>query len=141
METTIKSYFDNTAKFSAEFNEMYTKLVPETGSALTLNGELLRAMNNLTYEFHNNANGNTMFAYGRVNPYFGKFVKLLSEVFGERASFVIGIENAIKESDGGSSEIILSESNEISYLEMGDAVMEYVMNNPDSEIPSWYERG
>ena len=41
-----------------DFQELWNELVPKKGEADTLNGELIRSMGRLRYEYHNNGNLN-----------------------------------------------------------------------------------
>jgi len=53
-----KSYWDDNGAYSAEYNTLYDELVPQSGSAETLKGELVRAISRLVYEHCNNGNCN-----------------------------------------------------------------------------------
>jgi hypothetical protein len=53
-----KSYWGDNGAYSAEYNALYDELVPQSGSAATLKGELVRAISRLVYEHCNNGNGN-----------------------------------------------------------------------------------
>jgi len=52
------SYWDGTGLFQNQYNELYKKHVPSSGSALTVNGELIRAISRLQHDYCNNGNGN-----------------------------------------------------------------------------------
>jgi RecJ-like exonuclease len=60
MKTTEigNSYWNNTGAYQTEYHELYDKHVPVSGACETLNGELIRAMSRLFYEYYNNGNGN-----------------------------------------------------------------------------------
>lgn len=53
-----KSYWDSNGVYQKEFDEFYNKLVPLSGASLTLNGELIRSISRLFYEYCNNGNCN-----------------------------------------------------------------------------------
>jgi len=53
-----KSYWDDNGAYSAEYSALYDELVPQSGSAETLKGELVRAISRLVYEHCNNGNCN-----------------------------------------------------------------------------------
>ena len=53
-----KSYWDDNGAYSAEYSALYDELVPQSGSAETLKGELVRAISRLVHEHCNNGNGN-----------------------------------------------------------------------------------
>ena len=52
------SYWNGTGKHQEEYDKLYSKLVPSSGSSETLNGELLRAASRLYHENFNNGNCN-----------------------------------------------------------------------------------
>lgn len=45
-------------KYETEFREMTEKLMPDSGDSDTLVGQILISLNRLSYEYHNNGNGN-----------------------------------------------------------------------------------
>ena len=47
------SYWNNNGAYSKELLELYNKLVPDTGVAQTVHGELVRAVSWLGYEYYN----------------------------------------------------------------------------------------
>ena len=53
-----KSYWNETGTFQKEYDELYKKHVPNSGASNTLNGELIRAISRLFYEYCNNGNCN-----------------------------------------------------------------------------------
>lgn len=69
MNTTIeikrtplgKSYWNNEGAYEKEANELYNELVPPMGEAETVNGELVRIVNRLYYEYCNNGNMNARY--------------------------------------------------------------------------------
>jgi hypothetical protein len=58
------TYWNDSGKFQAEFDELI-KLMPSSGNASTVAGELIRAANRLAYDFYNNGMGNN--TSGAVN--------------------------------------------------------------------------
>lgn len=50
-------YWNNTPE---EFNQLYKKLIPDSGACETLEGELLRSANRLYYDYYNNGFGNNV---------------------------------------------------------------------------------
>ncbi|MBR2265494.1 MAG: hypothetical protein IJ882_02285 [Paludibacteraceae bacterium] len=52
------SYWNNNGAYQEEGDRLYAEMVPDSGSASTLNGELIRAINRLFYEYCNNGNCN-----------------------------------------------------------------------------------
>lgn len=55
-----KSYWAETGAYQKELNEIFDKLVPSIGKADTVHGELVRSINNLSYDWGNNGNGNAV---------------------------------------------------------------------------------
>jgi len=53
-----KSYWAETGVYQKQYSELYEKHVPASGMAKTLNGELIRAISRLFYEYCNNGNCN-----------------------------------------------------------------------------------
>ena len=53
-----KTYWSEQGIYQEEYNKLYEKLVPSSGSAKTLNGELIRAISRLSYDYFNNGNCN-----------------------------------------------------------------------------------
>ena len=60
MKTTPKgcSYWAGTGAYSEEYKKLNKKLVPSSGDAPTVHGELIRAIGRLSYDFYNNGNCN-----------------------------------------------------------------------------------
>lgn len=54
------SYWDNTGAYQSEYDTLWKQMVPKSGSAETVNGELIRAVGRLFYEFCNNGNCNAL---------------------------------------------------------------------------------
>lgn len=55
-----KSYWNSNGAYEVEYKELVMALVPTSGSAETVHGELLRNIGNLFYEFCNNGNCNAI---------------------------------------------------------------------------------
>lgn len=53
-----KSYWSSTGTYQEQFDKLYEEMVPSSGSAKTFNGELIRAISRLFYEYCNNGNCN-----------------------------------------------------------------------------------
>jgi hypothetical protein len=52
------SYWNNTGVYQQEYDRLYKELVPNSGSADTLRGELIRAISRISYDWYNNGNIN-----------------------------------------------------------------------------------
>jgi len=51
-------YWDHTSRFHEEYQDLWNELVPAQGEAPTLQGELLRNMSRIAYDYYNNGFGN-----------------------------------------------------------------------------------
>ena len=66
METQIKktevgaSYWNGNGAYQKESNRLWKELVPNSGEAETINGELIRCIGRLTYDYFNNGNCNVV---------------------------------------------------------------------------------
>lgn len=52
------NYFEGNGAYQNEYDGLWDRMVPASGMAKTLNGELVRAVGRLTHEYFNNGNGN-----------------------------------------------------------------------------------
>ena len=55
-----QSYWNNNGAYQEEHDRLWEELVPASGSAPTIHGELIRAVGRLFYEFCNNGNCNSI---------------------------------------------------------------------------------
>lgn len=55
-----QSYWNNNGAYQEEHDRLWEELVPSSGSASTIHGELIRAASRLFYEFCNNGNCNAI---------------------------------------------------------------------------------
>ena len=53
-----KTYWNDEGIYQTEYNELYKYLVPNCGDAPTIQGELLRVISRLNYDYFNNGNCN-----------------------------------------------------------------------------------
>ncbi len=53
-----KSYWNNTADYSDAYTKLYAELVPDEGKCATIEGEILRAVSRIGYDYYNNGFGN-----------------------------------------------------------------------------------
>lgn len=97
------SYWNHNGAYQTEGDRLYEEMVPSTGAAATLNGELIRGINRLFHEYCNNGNCNAAvphFAGDRdwwdvdeneddcdpdeivdvtLDSYYGKFIDLIED--------------------------------------------------------------
>lgn len=72
-----KSYWNAEGAYQKEYDQLYEKLVPASGEAKTSDGELLRSITRLYYDYCNNGNGNVFTeSWGEVemNPMYEEFI-------------------------------------------------------------------
>jgi hypothetical protein len=55
-----KSYWDENGAYQKEYDELYTQLVPDSGEANTVHGEMIRCVSRLFYDYCNNGNCNVL---------------------------------------------------------------------------------
>jgi hypothetical protein len=53
-------YWDNVGPRQADYDRLYKELVPGSGDAETVEGQLLRAASKLAWDFYNNGGGNNV---------------------------------------------------------------------------------
>ena len=83
----IKTYWNQSGKYQAEYDALYDTLIPSMGNASTLEGELLRAISKIYYDAYNNGYGNNLsgaynflvkHAYGILPMNFCKIKELVN---------------------------------------------------------------
>jgi hypothetical protein len=142
-------------------------MVPPTGAAATVNGELIRGINRLFYEYLNNGNCNACRVtrvgdHGwwdeetedpdesesvEIDAYYGKFLDLISKSLESRivAREVQPLMSRVREIIENAAydmpmPVYFSKENVNAYSRMCDLVIWYVLNTPDAEIPAGYDR-
>lgn len=159
------SYWNHKGAYQTEGDALYEKLVPASGAAETVHGELIRGINRLTHEYLNNGNCNACLdnspycddddeEYGtclgdvrevEVDPYYAKFLNLmrteLPNKIDERE--VEHLTDAVEEiilagADDLPCSIYMSKQNVNAYSRMCDVVIWYVLNTEDSPLPYDY---
>lgn len=165
---TSVSYWNDNGKFSKELSELTEKMMPDSGNAETLNGELVRAVNRLWYEYCNNGNCNardTEFYYEThtesvwdedledyieeeyeeevegdttITELYDNFLELIERTVPETEFNVSAIRNFICDSSRY-GRIQFNQEYLDMYNELTDKVVMYVLNNEDKEIPNWYK--
>ena len=162
------SYWNHKGAYQTESDRLRKEMVPITGSAATLNGELIRGINRLLYEYCNNGNCNAAIPHYSgdcgwweadddddpdeivdvtLNSYYSKFIDLIEKTLSRKIdskevrSITERIRMIIK--DGAynpSSHTYFSKENVNVYSRMFDLVIWYVLNTPDTELPINYDR-
>jgi len=160
-----ESYWNNGGAYQKELDELNEKM-PVIGAADTLNGELVRAVNRLYYDYCNNGNSNACMVDideietgyededGNMeyeeeetrtwNPYYEKFFNLILDT----------VESAL---EGRERETFLSSMAKLEDMVIGlepgfsaqemnvydtvtDYVVWYVLNHEDKPLPERYDR-
>lgn len=136
-----KSYWDGNGAYSKEYGDLWNNLVPDKGSAKTINGELVRAIGRLNYEYYNNGNCNACEEDEDgeycISGYYDRFLDLIEDTLGTEC--VSALCNNVRK-------IILRAYRSKSYFNnnmeqynlLGDIVIWYVLNTEDKELPDWY---
>lgn len=147
-----KNYWNNTGLYQEDYNDLYKKHVPASGPAATLNGELIRAISRLSYEYYNNGNCNacdneeewdekagTYHVSTKVNEFFEKFLSLIEKTVPDVDEYVDEIRYfIIGDYYGNTSQF--SDVNKQKYNLLFDYVINYVMTTPDTDLPNWYKK-
>lgn len=154
------SYWNNNGAYQKEGDELYEKLVPPTGAATTLHGELIRGINRLFYEYCNNGNCNAVdvnyldvdedfegIEEVKISEYYNKFIDLIENSLcdticsDEIESICSDVREVI---EGGANNSFCqdyySRENVNKYNRMCDVVIWYVLNTEDRELPTNYTR-
>lgn len=64
-------YWSNAGRLSNEYNELYNKLVPSSGKADTIEGEVLRAASKIYYRHYNDGDSFNQASFDQLEPYIG----------------------------------------------------------------------
>lgn len=156
-------YWDEDGAWKKEFDEL-TKEMPVTGSAETLNGELVRAINRLYWDYCNNGNGNA----AEVTTTSGWDDDEEEEEIGWNDYYKKFFDIIVKTADDVENELTQSEAKEIAtaletinhmvtnygyisdefgdnnmhaYDVLTDFVCWYCLNHTDKPLPTWYGIG
>lgn len=152
-----QSYWNGQGAYKKELDALNEQM-PAEGSAETLNGELVRAANRLYWDYANNGNGNAVdikyesdWTYGddddehevrSWNPFFEKFYRLILDTLEtvknefDWNAFIKNmrtLEQMTVEYEPG-----FEDEDMAVYDYMMDAVVWYVLNHPDKDLPVTY---
>ena len=136
-----KNYWNSNGAYQEEYDKLYTELVPNSGSAETLKGELIRAISRLVYEHCNNGNCNACESDSTydwdedeeiegecyVSAFYGKFLSLISNHVKGARDIIDNVEELICARPDDFSEGAMS-----LYAHLCDHVIHYVL---DPETP------
>ena len=151
-----KHYWYNEGVYDKEFTQLTEELVPATGMAKNLRGELVRAANRLYYEYCNNGNCNAAEpVYSdeeageyelAVSKFYENFITIIRETLTHSDNVWSSdkVTQANKICDEISDVIVMgshfSETDWNWYDRMIDVVYEWCAVHPTDErpIPNWY---
>lgn len=160
------SYWNNNGAYQEEGDRLYEEMVPASGAAATLNGELIRGINRLFYEYCNNGNCNAAEVHYvgdrfydedeedpdeiesvEIDRYYGKFIELIEDTLPNKINatevyaVMTEVRDIIEDQCGAQyASQYFSRKNVNTYSRMCDMVIWYVLNTPDEELPSDYDR-
>lgn len=160
-------YWEETGAYTSELKELTNELVPTMGRASTLQGELIRSLNNLYYEYCNNGNMNALnvtteevevddFEWeeeevGReIADHFNNHLGLICRVLMDEKGISEDREDEIREVLTSIQHLILFSDNDNDqfsdrkmhrYDTLADLVVDFVLRHRDEEmeIPAWYK--
>lgn len=131
------NYWNSTGAYEKELKVLTDELMPIIGQAKTINGELIRAIHRLCYDYYNNGNCNARVSCKKIDCMYADFLILikdkLSEILPKREtiSLISKIKTTILKGQ-------LDYSNG-SYNLMCDYVIFYVLNHTDEQLPEKYK--
>lgn len=94
-----KTYWNNNGRFQKEYDHAFETLVPTSGLCDTLEGELIRAVSRIYYDYYNNGFGNNwsgalefLKEYGSISAKDYSVLREYSQgrVFGDRSDYFDG---------------------------------------------------
>lgn len=164
-----RSYWDNKGRYQNILNKLTEQLVPIRGAAQTVQGELIRAVNRLYYEYCNNGNinardevwGDYFVCYEthededgneyeeeiyedyvdsvNVSEYYAKFIELIRAVIPNSEEVVGAVESIIEDLN---SNLTYDGDEMQAYIDLTDLVVAFVYRNRNEqlEFPAGYDR-
>lgn len=146
-----KHYWNNEGVYDKEFAQLTEELVPATGMAKNLRGELVRAANRLYYEYCNNGNCNAAEEDDEYEIVISKFYENFITIIRETLTHSDNVWSSDKATQANKicdeiSALIVTESRFSEtewnwYDRLIDVVYEWCAVHPTDErpIPSWYD--
>ena len=161
------SYWNHNGAYQEEGDRLFEEMVPAAYAASTRNGELIRAINRLTYEYLNNGNCNAAEVHYvgeheydeemddpeeiesvEIDAYYLKFIELIENSLIEKidSKEVNEVMNRVREiiEDQNTSQNYchdyFSAKNVNVYSRMADMVIWFVLNTEDEDLPQDYAR-
>lgn len=140
----VKSYWNGNAKYSKQYEKLWDELVPGSGEAETVKGELVRIVGRITHEYYNNGNFNAIetqeyedgFGSSSVTPYYKEmfdFIEDHTEI--EPDEF---IHEWYCHDLYGNHKALFSKEMEEAYTDFLDSVMEAAIDmDPNKKNPNY----
>ena len=147
-----KTYWNDEGVYQTEFDELYKYLVPNCGDAPTIQGELLRVISRLNYDYFNNGNCNVQDVIYDSDGIYEEEV-VITEYYQRMIDFLYNYSNAQDEVkklvhfltsyNHYRSPSLFSEGNELLYTRLIDKIMQQVLtegNNANKPNPEFDEK-
>lgn len=153
------TYWSGEGKFQIDYDRLYSELVPMEGQSKTLNGELIRCISRLFYDYCNNGNCNARVVEtescenddedwytdsedeiisSEIDSYYLSMIELIEEVVGDYVKpKTKEVRSIIVEVDSPRSDYF-NDKNMYSYNDMCDIVIDFILKNEDKELPLKY---
>tara|TARA_R100001086_G_scaffold63867_1_gene29634 strand:+ start:13164 stop:13655 length:492 start_codon:yes stop_codon:yes gene_type:complete len=144
-----KTYWNDEGIYQTEYNELYKILVPDCGDAPTIQGELIRVVSRLNYEYFNNGNCNAQhvlydwngeYETGvEIDKYYQRMLDFLRS-YSVAKDEVKKLEYFLTSYHHYTEPSLFSEQNELLYTRLIDKVMQQVLtqgknaNKPNPEF-------
>ena len=128
------NYWNGTGAYEKELKVLTDKLVPSMGQAKTINGELIRAIHRLCYDYNSNGNCNARVSYKKIDWMYSDFLILIKHKLyeilpkKETISLISKIKTTILKGE--------QEYSNSSYNLMCDYVIFYCLNHANQELPA-----
>lgn len=151
-----KTYWNGEGAYEAEYQRLYDEFVPSSGRSNSFQGEVMRAVSRMYYEYYNNGNCNACeeipacaywelddedemeYEYA-VSEFYQEFIDIIYSYLYRRgneegAELIKNIEHEIPNCSFGEMQL------ERKYERLMDIVL-YELSNDDNrdEIPEWYK--
>lgn len=127
------SYWEGNGYFQNEYDKLWGELVPSSGEANTLHGELLRCIGRLFYDYCNNGNCNAKSDRGKtVSSFYKEFIDFIEENVPNIKPIMSKIKQIIISRNNNNG--YFGENNMNWYNKMVDEVMKYILTNNNKPI-------
>ena len=146
----MKHYWNGDHDRQSEYDQLYKELVPAEGKAETVNGELIRCISRLTYEYCNNGNLNAVdvddeyetldrvigykrSTYVQLNEFYGYFLDFLRKYIS--SSSVDCIQDIILDAPESTNKRSYYSDDRMScYDKVTDLVLDYIKYHEDTKL-------